>query len=51
LLDYFAKATRVHRTVMDQLHAATGNEGEYLPQIERRTPDMIECARVSVWRS
>jgi hypothetical protein len=51
LLNYFDKAVRIHRRVMDQLKDASGKEStEYLPNIERGTTDMIPCARVSVSR-
>jgi hypothetical protein len=50
LLDYYAMAKRAHRSVMDDLLKATGKEGAYLPSIEKRTLDMIECNRVSVLR-
>ncbi len=50
LLDYYNIARHVHRSTMDDLRKATGHEGSYLPPIEKRTPDMIECHRVSVLR-
>jgi len=50
LLHYYEIARRVHRSTMDELRKATGDEGSYLPPIEKRTPDMIECHRVSVLR-
>ena len=51
LLSYYEKAARVHKSVMNQLRSATGKEGEYLPLMDKRTPDMLECDRVSVTRS
>jgi hypothetical protein len=46
LLDYFVKASRVHNKLRDEV----GKKGEFLPLLEKRTPDMVECDRISVWR-
>jgi len=51
LIDYLRAATQVYKTVRDALQAATGTKNiPYLPLIQRRTRDMIECARVEVRR-
>ena len=50
LLNYYATAERVHKTVMKRLKNATGEESDYLPLIEERTKDMVECHRVTVRR-
>jgi hypothetical protein len=50
LLDYFADAARVHNPIRDELRNLTKKEVPWLPNITTRTPDMNECARVSVIR-
>jgi hypothetical protein len=51
LFDYFADAARVHNLVRDELRNLTKQDVvPWLPNIKRQTPDMIECARVSVFR-
>ena len=51
LIDYHDEASRVHRKTMDQLRAASGSDGDYLPAILTRTQDMLECDRVQIKRS
>lgn len=50
LLDYYTQAAQEHRKLVNLLRDSTGEEGSYLPLIKERTPDMVECDRVSVKR-
>lgn len=50
LIEYHNEAMRVHRKTLDQLRAAGGGDGDFLPSIELRTEDMAECHRIAVWR-
>lgn len=50
LLEYYAKATDRRKSLLEQLLKARLKANIYLPPIEKRTLDMIECARVQVER-
>jgi hypothetical protein len=50
LIDYMDKAADVHNEVSRQLSKTTGEPRVWLPPLQRRTPDMVECARVTVIR-
>jgi len=49
LIDYYTLARRLRRST-DEVLKAIGKEGSYLPPIEKRTLDMIECGRVPLER-
>ena len=48
LLNYFSSALDTHQEVLEELKQKAQIQGKYLPAIQERTPDMIECHRVSV---
>jgi hypothetical protein len=48
LIDYHNDAARVHRKTLDQLRAANGTEGDFLPALPVSQPDMFECYRVPI---
>ena len=47
LLEYSREASRAHEDTRGKLLKLGGN-ADHLPLIKRKTPDMIECARVTV---
>lgn len=50
LIECWREASQVHNEVSEELTKATGAPRVWLPPIPRITPDIIECARVSVTR-
>ena len=48
LIDYHNDAARVHHKTRDQLRAANGTEGDFLPALPVGQPDMFECHRVPI---
>ncbi len=50
LLDYHTQAAREHKAQINQLRDSTDKKDYYLPLLEERTPDMVECDRVLVRR-
>jgi len=51
LLSYYRTASNKHNAMRDRLMKLTKTNEEYLPLITGQTPDMVECARVRVYRS
>jgi hypothetical protein len=51
LLNYFEEASTAHNRMRQKLMALTKEKEEFLPLIYGFTPDMVECAKVSVIRS
>jgi hypothetical protein len=50
LFDYHQRAALAHNPVRDRLQDLTKKEEMSLPTIKKKTPDIIECDRVGVWR-